>query len=487
MANVLRANSTAAADDALVAKDVPAYHADVYAEIETGWPAASMAAWVTDGLIPFFIALDENNGADPFSGPRQLLNFGNLVNVNFTNPFTSDIGWFVNDSSPPPPDATDIADDVYHVVQIRLHEVTTQPPLLNVNIDGTPLATDADQIWPAENWPSNNAGVNRAFGDAAARTKIAGQFQVDIAADLLHFWLPLQKNGTPTDNVIVEIQTDAAGQPSGTVLYSTSIPGTSLPDTIGIHVPAGVPLATGTTYWIVLSRSGALDASKYYISQGPASSNGEAFNGTTWGAPGTSDVGENGIWVRAPIRLGFGSFFADGTDAPLYYRHITIGTGGFGSNNLFDEDWATGDTAITADFDWHEGTIPAELHVLADPLSATGCLLSLDDPIITVTQSTTGTAHVTSTLRGGPDSNVTLAAIGQPVGMTVAFAPNPIDENGGVSTISVTPDLTVAPSVYTVHINGTDGNGNTCTTTLTVDVVLFVPLSVNVKERVPFN
>ena len=66
--------------------------------------------------------------------------------------------------------------------------------------------------------------------------------------------LRLNKGGTPTGDVVVEIQTDNAGVPSGTVIASTTIPNASIPATSrNVTYSLAATLSAATTYWIVLS------------------------------------------------------------------------------------------------------------------------------------------------------------------------------------------------------------------------------------------
>jgi len=80
----------------------------------------------------------------------------------------------------------------------------------------------------------------------------------------------LQKVGAPTDNAIIEIQTDNAGSPSGTVVTngtSNTVAGTGLGLTYSDEsfTWASVPvLVAGDKHWIVLKRDGANSDTNYY-------------------------------------------------------------------------------------------------------------------------------------------------------------------------------------------------------------------------------
>lgn len=68
--------------------------------------------------------------------------------------------------------------------------------------------------------------------------------------------------GAPTDDLILEIQTDDAGAPSGVVVGSNTIPCTSL-TTTPVEYTVIAPLVAGTQYWIVARRTGAVSSSAY--------------------------------------------------------------------------------------------------------------------------------------------------------------------------------------------------------------------------------
>jgi hypothetical protein len=79
------------------------------------------------------------------------------------------------------------------------------------------------------------------------------------------------KSGSPTDNLIWEIQTDSgSNEPSGTVLTTfATIAGTSLTTSaVETKWSGSLNLTASTKYWIVLRRSTSSDASNYYLSYG---------------------------------------------------------------------------------------------------------------------------------------------------------------------------------------------------------------------------
>lgn len=107
--------------------------------------------------------------------------------------------------------------------------------------------------------------------------------------------LQLGKSGNPADNVLIEIQTDTAGSPSGTVVTngtSGTQAGSGLSATVvtEVNLTFATPpaLVAGTTYWVVIKRSGSLDNSNYYNSAGLdytipyASFAGKSYKSSAW-------------------------------------------------------------------------------------------------------------------------------------------------------------------------------------------------------------
>lgn len=95
---------------------------------------------------------------------------------------------------------------------------------------------------------------------------------VGNGASMSSMKLALKKAGTPTDNAVIRIETDSAGEPSGTLVdanATANITGgsltTSFVDTTVTFAGSFTP-AAGTKYWVVLTRSGSQDNANYFIS-----------------------------------------------------------------------------------------------------------------------------------------------------------------------------------------------------------------------------
>lgn len=135
---------------------------------------------------------------------------------------------------------------------------------------------------------------NLAFGDDITRVRRATSFTYTNAQatsiSTVRVAVLLEKIGTPADNVVLAIQADSGGSPSGTDLVSGTFSGGSLVNGDGnvVQLSLATSLTSGATYWLVARRSGAVDAANYYqIKSGTSGSfSGVTFNGGTglWSA-----------------------------------------------------------------------------------------------------------------------------------------------------------------------------------------------------------
>jgi len=82
--------------------------------------------------------------------------------------------------------------------------------------------------------------------------------------------LAIKKQGSPTDNLIVRIETDSSGEPSGTLVDANATDtvagaglSTSYVDT-ALTMAGTINLTAGTKYWLVISRSGGNSGSNYF-------------------------------------------------------------------------------------------------------------------------------------------------------------------------------------------------------------------------------
>jgi hypothetical protein len=126
-----------------------------------------------------------------------------------------------------------------------------------------------------------------------------------MAGTLDYAEVELKTNGALTDDVVAQIRTDSSGLPSDTVIASATIPGSSLTSTYAWFRFAfpSTPLAAGSQYWLVLTRSGTGDS--YVVKRVGAPQ--AADHWTTTATTGSGD------WATAVNRtISFRLFNSDG-------------------------------------------------------------------------------------------------------------------------------------------------------------------------------
>ena len=134
--------------------------------------------------------------------------------------------------------------------------------------------------------PTDYTGVYAAAGSVRHAQSFTVGSQAIVAVTVGGQY---RRVGTPGDNLVVALQADTAGAPSGVDLASATLAGATLETSCGqINLSLGpVTLAAGTKYWIVWKRSGALDATNY-VQMGLRASTGYAgefktYDGAAWG------------------------------------------------------------------------------------------------------------------------------------------------------------------------------------------------------------
>lgn len=97
-----------------------------------------------------------------------------------------------------------------------------------------------------------------------------------------------RKSGAPSDNIVFELRADSSGSP-GAVLASTSVAASSFDSSFSSRVVGIGSVQAGRTYWVTISRSGAIDNSNYITLSGSnitATAKESNDGGSTWIAGG---------------------------------------------------------------------------------------------------------------------------------------------------------------------------------------------------------
>jgi hypothetical protein len=126
----------------------------------------------------------------------------------------------------------------------------------------------------------------------ALGTLVAQSFTmpVDVPFLIAEVYVRVKRVGTPADSLTVAIRTNSSGSPSGTTLDSVNTLGSTLTedmDWLKLSFSATVALSYGTTYWLVISRTGSNDPVNYYmvdLSEDLTYTDGtfKLWNGSAW-------------------------------------------------------------------------------------------------------------------------------------------------------------------------------------------------------------
>jgi hypothetical protein len=146
---------------------------------------------------------------------------------------------------------------------------------------------------------STGGSTAAIWGATGTNEQAAQSFAVTAAGTLSAVVLNVRKYLSPTDDLVVELQADASGVPSGTALTSASISGTALtttPTSTTFTLAYGLSVAT---YWVVLRRTGARDFDNAYGAEMSTGAGPYAGGSTATRASGTWSTGSNDLVFSA--------------------------------------------------------------------------------------------------------------------------------------------------------------------------------------------
>jgi hypothetical protein len=202
-------------------------------------------------------------------------------------------------------------------------------------------------------YAETNVDAALAVGQNATNQRRAQGFKIPVSRTVGRVNLWLKASGAPTDNLTVEIQSDSAGVPSGTVVpngTSSPVAGSSVGTSYGwvaFDFPTPPQLTAGTLpytqYHLVLKRSGPIpDPNNYYYVWGADQSSpgysdgvGSVYDSGSWHA--TSPATDHAFQVR-PIFIVdvYAKVIGTTTDCPPPNGTQACGLGGYGFTVLFD-------------------------------------------------------------------------------------------------------------------------------------------------------
>jgi subtilase family serine protease len=144
------------------------------------------------------------------------------------------------------------------------------------------------------------------------------------------------------------------------------------------------------------------------------------------------------------------------------FHDIISGSNGYSATTGYD--LATG---------WGSPNGAGLINALAGSSTSPSFSLSASPSSAIVAQGGSGTSQINSTVTGGFNSPISLAASGQPSGVTVGFTPASIT-GAGTSTMTVTVAASTTTGTYSITVTGTSGS-ITKTTTFTLTVTGTAP------------
>ncbi|MGH7174808.1 MAG: hypothetical protein ACREGR_00415 [Minisyncoccia bacterium] len=234
--------------------------------------------------------------------------------------------------------------------------------------------------------------ANLNFGDTSATQKMAFSFTVSQATAPTLLSTKLYSGGSPTDNATFAIQSDSAGSPSGTSLYTASVAGTGISNSgtaISVALTGSGTLQTSTTYWLVFGRSSSVNGSNYYKVQqctsACSSSNYSAYNGSTWSASSGSLY--QATIYQAIAQISGEVYQASANTTGRYLNYIGLADGTYATGTPANIDVAgivSGMSGLTAGTNYYVSNTLGTLGTSAGgntvkschALSTTECLLT---------------------------------------------------------------------------------------------------------------
>lgn len=137
---------------------------------------------------------------------------------------------------------------------------------------------------------STTSATEQAVGAAAANTRAAEVWNIAQAANAVTVSIYGRKQGSPTDNLVLSIYAvDDNDVPTGSALGSVSIAGSTISSSLGWisgTLSSAAQLKTHTDYALVVSRSGSVNATNYYVVNAneadPSTWPFKLYDGSSW-------------------------------------------------------------------------------------------------------------------------------------------------------------------------------------------------------------
>lgn len=168
----------------------------------------------------------------------------------------------------------------------------------------------------------------QGIGVEAGNQRVASSFSMPLGGELTKLVVAVTLNGAPLDDLVCTIEANSAGAPSGVPLTTAVVPATSIPgggfnDLTVTSFDTRLAFSPGTTYWLVLKRSGAFDAGNFVAVGVFPGGSYAVYNGASWSTLSGSDFS---LIVQVQLPDGSRSFYAYkrnlGPKPPLIIRAL---------------------------------------------------------------------------------------------------------------------------------------------------------------------
>lgn len=151
------------------------------------------------------------------------------------------------------------------------------PPRMSDRADALSATLDCRGWWHTLGWQyfAQAAGLEaytvsgsgmQDIGRDSTSSRVAQSFSTTLSWATNEVEVSLRKEGAPSDSARLELCANSSGQP-GSVLAAGEVTANDMDNSLGyvkFRLNGTVNLAAGTTYWIVVSRTGGLNSANYY-------------------------------------------------------------------------------------------------------------------------------------------------------------------------------------------------------------------------------
>lgn len=168
--------------------------------------------------------------------------------------------------------------------------------------------------------------------------RVAQSFVPGESMTVTEVALKVGKSGSPADQIAVDLCANSSGDP-GTVLATALLTGSQVPSAPAWTwwTFAGVSLTAGTTYWIVVRRTGGVSATSYWPVQMTTDASGSCrvYDGATWYAEPAGQYLPFKVWAGEDTGVQMGRILAD---CGQFFNSYSIPATGITSNPHRDGD-----------------------------------------------------------------------------------------------------------------------------------------------------